>query len=57
MEAVHILPDGATREETEAHLKATLDGVIVALFGEGAEWRWAPDSFPFTHPSFEVRSE
>jgi len=31
----------------------SLEGLMVKLFGE-TEFRWGPDSFPFTDPSFEL---
>jgi phenylalanyl-tRNA synthetase alpha chain len=35
-------------------LKETLYGVAQSLFGENVEARWLGDSFPFTHPSWQL---
>ena len=35
-------------------LKRILTGLAKHLFGEEVEMRWNEDSFPFTHPSFEL---
>ncbi|MDY3946901.1 MAG: phenylalanine--tRNA ligase subunit alpha [Ezakiella sp.] len=37
-----------------ANLKATIDTVLEALFGEKLNTRYRPHYFPFTEPSFEV---
>ena len=47
----------ATREEkvdiVKNDLKQTLEGMIVALFGE-VDTRWVNAYFPFTEPSYEL---
>lgn len=50
MEIVSVMEEGQGAEE---ELKKTLNGLINHLF-PGCEHRLNPDSFPFTHPSFEV---
>ncbi|KAJ1462806.1 hypothetical protein M885DRAFT_455290 [Pelagophyceae sp. CCMP2097] len=69
MEGVKLFPEAlvggarATREEWIASpecklvgddLKATLEGLVDAVFGPGLEKRWRDDFFPFTEPSFEL---
>lgn len=36
------------------HLKNTLVSMIKQVFGENLEYRWIPELFPFTHPSYEL---
>eukprot|EP00118_Oscarella_pearsei_P014977 m.131878 g.131878 ORF g.131878 m.131878 type:complete len:95 (+) comp38053_c0_seq24:708-992(+) len=38
---------------TEHDLKATLTGIVKALFGD-VKTRWIAATFPFTHPSWEL---
>ena len=47
------LMKGVNEEEVINDLKLSLSDLIKELFGE-CEWRFAPDYFPFTSPSFEV---
>lgn len=36
------------------HLKNTLVSMVKQVFDEDIEYRWLTESFPFTHPSFEL---
>lgn len=43
----------ATAAFLAADLKATLEGLVLEVFGD-VECRWVDCYFPFTHPSFEL---
>ncbi|XP_059609084.1 probable phenylalanine--tRNA ligase, mitochondrial [Phlebotomus argentipes] len=38
----------------EKELKDTLVGLVKSLFGEKIKYRWVEETFPFTHPSWEL---
>ena len=50
MEGVHVVAEGVDPEED---LKETLSGLVRSIF-PGREYRFNPDYFPFTEPSYEI---
>ncbi len=50
MELLTLVTEGL---DAEAELKRILSGLVDYLF-PGCEYRFNPDYFPFTHPSFEI---
>ena len=44
-QAVHVI---------EIEMKSTIESFVRQLMGKDIEMRWAPDYFPFTHPSWEL---
>jgi phenylalanyl-tRNA synthetase alpha chain len=53
MEGLEVMGLNITKEEAETALKHKLSGLIEYLF-PGQEYRFNPDYFPFTEPSYEV---
>ncbi len=47
----------ATTAFVMADLRATLEGLAVAIFGRGTRSRWVEATFPFTDPSLELEVE
>lgn len=55
MEGVYLVPEGEDQSgaAVEAHLKASLEGMVRAIFGD-VKMRWVDAYFPFTEPSHEL---
>jgi phenylalanyl-tRNA synthetase alpha chain len=54
LEGVHVCPNAIRGEEVVAELQARMVEMVHALFGPNAPFRFVPDHFPFTNPSFEM---
>lgn len=56
VEGVHLVESDQSVQCGVGHLKGFLEGALRYILGENTCFRWNPDSFPFTSPSFELEA-
>jgi phenylalanyl-tRNA synthetase alpha chain len=57
MGGLYLVPDDGKEQVTFEDLKNSLTLIVKSLFGEKANFRFAPETFPYTDPSIEIEVE